>query len=69
MRASSGLDQSKIPFSQRKLVFLIRFLVVGVPSHSEYIAGATKTVVEDLKIPVYNMEDGKLLGIFDVYIC
>jgi hypothetical protein len=32
-RALGGLDQSKIPFSQRKPVFSVRFLVVGVPSH------------------------------------
>jgi MaoC like domain len=36
VRARSGLDQSKTPFSQRKPVFSIRFLLVGVPYHSEY---------------------------------
>ena len=34
VRAQSGLDQSKTPFSQRKPVFSIRFLLVGVPYHS-----------------------------------
>ena len=69
-KASSGLDQSKIPFSQRKPVFSIRFLAVGVPYHSDYITGVTDIVAEDdledeelweakdLKIPVYNTEDG-----------
>jgi fatty acid synthase subunit alpha len=68
-RAQSGLDQSKTPFSQRKSVFSIRFLLVGVPYHSEYLDGVTDTVEEDLedeelweakdlKIPVYNTEDG-----------
>ena len=73
VKASNGLDQSKIPFSQRKPVFSIRFLVVGVPYHSEYLAGTTDTLIEedleedelweakDLKIPVYNTEDGALL--------
>ena len=68
--AQSGLDQSKTPFSQRKPVFSIRFLVVGVPYHSEYLDGVTDTVAgeylegkelweaKDLKIPVYNTEDG-----------
>ena len=34
VRAQSGLDQSKTPFSQRKPVFSIKFLLVGVPYHS-----------------------------------
>ncbi|KAJ7077160.1 fatty acid synthase [Mycena belliarum] len=70
VRAPSGLDQSKTPFSQRKPVFSVRFLVVGVPYHSAYLAGATDKVMEedlggedlwkaeDLQIPVYNTEDG-----------
>ena len=69
IRAQSGLDQSKTPFSQRKPVFSTRFLLVGVPYHSEYLDGVTDTVEEDLedeelwdakdlKIPVYNTEDG-----------
>ena len=73
VKASTGLDQSKVPFSQRKPVFSIRFLVVGVPYHSDYVANATEKVVEDdldseelwgaeeLKIPVYNTEDGNFL--------
>ncbi|KAJ6512975.1 fatty acid synthase [Mycena sanguinolenta] len=70
VRAPSGLDQSKTPFSQRKPVFSVRFLVVGVPYHSTYLAGATEKLIEedlggeelwkaeDLKIPVFNTEDG-----------
>jgi fatty acid synthase subunit beta len=75
VKASSGLDQSKVPFSQRKPVFSTRFLVVGVPYHSDYIAGATEKVVEEdldgdelwdaeeLEIPVYNTEDGNFLSV------
>ncbi|EJU05022.1 fatty acid synthase [Dacryopinax primogenitus] len=49
VRAPSGLDQSKIPFSQRKPVFSVRFLVVGVPYHSKYvIAGVDKVIEQDL---------------------
>jgi fatty acid synthase subunit alpha, fungi type len=70
IRAPSGLDQSKTLFSQRKLVFSVRFLVVNAPFHSEYLASATdKFCTEDLGgeelwttkelgIPVYNTEDG-----------
>ncbi|KAG8840624.1 3-oxoacyl-[acyl-carrier-protein] synthase, partial [Serendipita sp. 411] len=70
IRAPSGLDQSKIPFSQRKAVFNVRFLTVNVPYHSEYLSGVTQKVFEndlegselwekeDLGIPVYHTEDG-----------
>ena len=70
VRAPSGLDQTKIPFSQRKPVFSIRYLVVGVPYHSDYLAGATDRVFDidlekeelwtakDLAIPVYHTETG-----------
>jgi fatty acid synthase subunit alpha len=54
---------------QRNPVFSVRFLLVGVPYHSTYLDGVTDTVEEDLddgelweakdlKIPVYNTEDG-----------
>ena len=46
-KAQSGLDQSQTPFSQRKPVFSIRFLTVGVPYHSEYLDGVADTVAED----------------------
>src|ERR1700733_2537564 len=40
IRAPSGLDQSKIPFSRRRPAFSTRFLAVGVPCRSGYINGA-----------------------------
>ncbi|KAI0077780.1 fatty acid synthase [Panus rudis PR-1116 ss-1] len=70
VRAPSGLDQSKIPFSQRKPVFNVRFLVVNVPYHSEYLSGATDEMFDDdlegqelwtpadLAIPVFHSETG-----------
>ncbi|THG97809.1 hypothetical protein EW026_g4265 [Hermanssonia centrifuga] len=70
VRAPSGVDQSKIPFSQRKLVFSVRFLMVNVPHHSHYLQGATERLfqehlggeeswtVKDLAIPVYHTEAG-----------
>jgi fatty acid synthase subunit alpha, fungi type len=70
IRAATGLDQSKIPFSQRKAAFSVRFLTVGVPYHSQYLEGVTEKVTEldlgevelwkpeDLHIPVYHTEDG-----------
>ncbi|THV07258.1 fatty acid synthase [Dendrothele bispora CBS 962.96] len=70
VRAPNGAEQNKIPFSQRKPVFSVRFLVVNAPYHSEYLRTATnKLLNEDLKgeelwkaaelrIPVYNTDNG-----------
>jgi fatty acid synthase subunit alpha, fungi type len=72
IKAESGKDQSKVPFSQRKPVFSIRFLVVGVPYHSAYLEGVREKVIRDLEgrgfeelwqgsdlgVKVYNTEDG-----------
>ena len=74
IRAPSGLDQSKTPFSQRKPVFSVRFLVVGVPYHSKYLETVTNEVMddldnkelwtkEDLGIPVYHTENGEWLPV------
>lgn len=72
VRAPSGLDQSKTPFSQRKPVFSVRFLVVNVPYHSTYLTGQTEKMfsedlggaelweAKDLAIPVYHTENGTL---------
>jgi fatty acid synthase subunit alpha, fungi type len=71
IRAPTGLDQSKVPFSQRKAVFSTRFLVVGVPYHSPYLGTVSEKVctvdlegmelwtAEDLAIPVYHTENGE----------
>ncbi|KAG2076495.1 hypothetical protein BDR04DRAFT_694370 [Suillus decipiens] len=70
VRASSGLDQSKVPFSQRKPAFGVRFLVVNAPYHSTHLKGAAEKLCdedlegeelwtkEELGIPVFNTEDG-----------
>jgi fatty acid synthase subunit alpha len=70
IRAANGVDQSKVEFSKRKPVFSARFLVVGVPFHSQYLRDATDKVIfedlngeelwtsEGLQIPVYHTEDG-----------
>jgi len=75
VRAPSGLDQSKVPFSKRKPVFHVRFLLVGVPFHSPYLTDAIDVLLNDdlkgeelweadeLQIPVYHTADGECLGI------
>jgi fatty acid synthase subunit alpha, fungi type len=77
VKAPSGVDQSKVPFSQRKPKFSTRFLVVSVPYHSDYLEDTTEDVVDDLgeelwskenlKIPVYHTESGKSCS-FYVYL-
>lgn len=48
VKAPSGVDQSKTPFSQRKPVFYGCFLTVGVPYHSKYLKDAVdKLCTED----------------------
>ncbi|KZV73056.1 hypothetical protein PENSPDRAFT_537400, partial [Peniophora sp. CONT] len=68
--AASGVEQNKVPFSQRKPVVFLRFLVVGVPYHSQYLKdGVEQLLQEDLKgeelfeasalqTTVFNTEDG-----------
>lgn len=80
VRASPGLDQSKVPFSQRKPAFGVRFLVVNAPYHSAYLSGAAeKLCEEDLKgeelwtteelgIPVFNTEDGVYINRFETRV-
>lgn len=71
IKAESGKDQSKVPFSKRLPVFSLRFLPVGVPYHSHYLEGCTAQILKDigeedvqwwerrkLTIPVFNTEDG-----------
>jgi len=70
IHAPTGADQSKIPYSQRKIVFSMRFLAVNVPYHSNYLQGVMEKVFEidlgskelwtpeELAIPDFHTEDG-----------
>ena len=69
VKAPTGLDQTRIPFTDRKVRFVNRFLPITAPFHSSYLREAHKNAVEDLKhiqlsrnslgIPVYNTDTGK----------
>lgn len=69
VKAPTGLDQTRIPFTERKVRFVNRFLPITSPFHSKYLTGATKHIDEDLKdvkidskllaIPVYDTNSGK----------
>lgn len=70
VKAPAGLDQSKIPFSKRKMVFTNRFMPINVPYHSPYLQGATQKLMEEdlagqelwqaseIKLKLYHTESG-----------
>ena len=69
VKAPTGLDQTRIPFTQRKIRFVNRFLPITVPFHSSYLSEARSHLAEDLKsieilatsltIPVYDTDSGE----------
>ena len=68
VKAPTGLDQTRIPFTERKSRFVNRFLPITSPFHSMYLIEASKHIMEDLKdieissndikIPVFNTNTG-----------
>ena len=48
VKAPTGLDQTRIPHTQRKVRFVNRFLPITAPFHSPYLAEASKHLQEDL---------------------
>ena len=68
VKAPTGLDQTRIPFTDRKIRFVNRFLPITAPFHSLYLSDAHTNAVEDLKdikisrkslqIPVFDTEFG-----------
>ena len=68
VKAPTGLDQTRIPFTERKVRFVSRFLPITTPFHSRYLTEAYKHILEDLKdvkittnqlgIPVFNTCSG-----------
>ncbi|KAI9782572.1 MAG: beta subunit of fatty acid synthetase, partial [Geoglossum umbratile] len=69
VKAPTGLDQTRIPFTERKIRFVNRFLPITCPFHSPYLTGAYENIEEDLAdveilgkdlaIPVYCTDDGR----------
>ncbi len=69
VKAPTGLDQTRIPFSERKVRFVNRFLPITAPFHSPYLSEAHKLIEEDLKdveidvkslgIPMFDTSTGK----------
>jgi fatty acid synthase subunit beta len=70
VKAPTGLDQNRVPFTERKQRFVNRFLPISAPFHSPYLEDAAPIIEEDLKniqsftktslkIPVYDTHTGK----------
>jgi fatty acid synthase subunit beta, fungi type len=70
VKAPAGLDQNRVPFTERKVRFINRFLPISAPFHSPYLKSATGIILEDLKditsftrkdlaIPVYSTSSGE----------
>ena len=68
VKAPTGLDQTRIPYTERKIRFVNRFLPITAPFHSVYLTEAYKHIEEDLRdvkisskslgIPVYDTNTG-----------
>lgn len=48
-KAPAGVNQARVPFSQRKLLFSSRFLPITSPFHSHLLTPANKSIFEDFK--------------------
>ncbi|KAJ5537907.1 Fatty acid synthase subunit beta [Penicillium frequentans] len=69
VKAPTGLDQNRVPFTQRKVRFVNRFLPITAPFHSQYLTSAYDRILEDLEdvdipasslvIPVFNTKTGE----------
>lgn len=69
VKAPTGLDQTRVPFTERKIRFVNRFLPITAPFHSPYLTEAyaliekdtqhIKISSSDLGIAVYNTHTGQ----------
>ncbi|KXN68497.1 fatty acid synthase beta subunit, partial [Conidiobolus coronatus NRRL 28638] len=73
IKAPTGLDQSRVPHSQRKLKFSTKFIPITHPYHSDYLKQGNPFIFQEakdlgiqysaseIKVPVYSTFDGKNL--------
>ncbi|KAL2836218.1 acyl transferase domain-containing protein [Aspergillus pseudoustus] len=69
VKAPTGLDQNRVPYTQRKVRFVNRFLPITAPFHSQYLYAAFDRIMEDLEdveiapksltIPVFGTKTGE----------
>ncbi|PWY85638.1 fatty acid synthase beta subunit [Aspergillus eucalypticola CBS 122712] len=72
VKAPTGLDQNRVPYTQRKVRFVNRFLPITAPFHSQYLYPAYDRILEDLEdieipagslaIPVFDTKSGSDLS-------
>jgi len=74
LKAPTGLDQSRVPYSQRKIKFSSRFLPITARFHSSYLKPTVDTILHDaknshllfnasdLKIPVFATDSGRRMN-------
>lgn len=73
VKAPTGLDQNRVPYTERKVRFVNRFLPITAPFHSQYLSSAYDLIVDDLedikipakalRIPVYDTNTGEDLRV------
>jgi len=71
LKAPQGLEQGRVPHSERKLRFTNRFLTISCPFHSKYLESVAPTIIADLEglkitpeelaFPVFSTDTGKNL--------
>ncbi|TID30496.1 hypothetical protein CANINC_000849 [Pichia inconspicua] len=67
-KAPAGLDQSRIPYSERRLKFSSRFLPIHSPFHADLLTPATPRILEDFKNSGLEFDQSKLsIPVFDTY--
>ncbi|KAK3062602.1 hypothetical protein LTS18_003723, partial [Coniosporium uncinatum] len=69
VKAPTGLDQTRVPFTERKIRFVNRFLPITAPFHNQLLSEASKLILEDLKdiklpssslaIPLFDTNSGE----------
>lgn len=71
LKAPTGLDQNRVPYTERKQRFVNRFLPISAPFHSPYLASAAPLIDDDLRdiakrltksslaIPVFDTNTGR----------
>lgn len=63
MKAPASLNQSKIPFSERKLKFGTKFLPISSPFHCSYLQPAVELTCKDIARLGLNFDSSMSFGI------
>ncbi|ODV67313.1 beta subunit of fatty acid synthase [Hyphopichia burtonii NRRL Y-1933] len=67
-KAPSGLDQARIPHSERKLKFSNRFLPIFAPFHSHLLSDATDLILNDLEANNLSFNEKEIkIPVFDTF--